>query len=235
MASSGTSIPENPVDSDQYNQAKNLAFSLEMEELQGLRDEVHGEINRRAIEIVDRQREEDEKKKTEEEETESLYVAWLPKHFERSDRKMEERSERNQKGPRYGYGYHLEEINTSDEGSDAVEDRRRMERYEEWRLRRRFEFERANPKIFARTMQEGEPKVERQPLVRIEPRDAHVDDSSATDDDLLDVSRESEEDESNDEDESSSGESDTSHASSGSSCSERYEEDEDWSYDDEDY
>ncbi|XP_026436602.1 vicilin-like seed storage protein At2g18540 [Papaver somniferum] len=234
MESSSASNPAIPSNSDQYNQAKNQAFSLEMDELMKLKDEVQGEINRRASEIDDRQREEEERKRREDEETESMF---------------EERSEKHQKDPKYGsstesdseedsaagYEYHVEEVNTSEEGSDVVEDRLRMEKYLDWKLRRRFEFERANPKIFARTMQEGEPKVEEKKLVLIHPRTAQVEDSSDSDENLHDASNDDgEEEDESDEEDSSSGNSDTSPASSSSSCSERYAEDEDWSYDEED-
>ncbi|XP_026384437.1 protein starmaker-like [Papaver somniferum] len=192
-----------------------------MDELMRLRDEVQGEINRRASEIVDRQREEEEKKRREDEETESLFAAWLPKHYERSDRKTDERSERHQKGPKYGSAtesdseadsaagseYHVEEVNTSEEGSDAAEDRLKMEKY--------F----------------PEPKVEKEKLVLIHPQTAQVEDSSDSDKNLPDASNDDEEEDESDEEDSSSGDSDTSPTSSGSSCSELYTEDEDWSYD----
>ncbi|XP_026383957.1 PHD finger protein 14-like [Papaver somniferum] len=240
MASSSNPIPADATTSDQYQLAKTQDFSLPMDELMRLRDEVQSETNRRASEEAQRQREEDEKKRREEEEeTESLYCAWLPHHFSRVDRKEEERSERYQKGPKYGnatesdsergsdagFEYPLEEINTSEEDYGAAEDKRKMEKYLDWKLRRRFEFERANPKIFARTMHEGEPRVEKKDLVIIHPRVAC---SSDSDEDLPEASSDEEDDE-----DSSSGDSDTSPASSGSSCSERYEED--WSYDKEDY
>ncbi|XP_026378434.1 major centromere autoantigen B-like [Papaver somniferum] len=186
---------------------------------------VEGGDNRRASEIADRQREEEERKRREYEETESMFDAWLPKHYERSDRKTEEMSERHQKDPKYGiatesdseedsaagYEYHVEEVNTSEEGSDVVEDRLRMEKYLDWKLRRRFEFELANPKIFARTIQEGEPKVEEEKLVLIHPRTAQVEDSSDSDENLPDASNDDEEEEDeSDEEDSSSGNSDTS-------------------------
>ncbi|XP_026378067.1 major centromere autoantigen B-like [Papaver somniferum] len=249
MTSSSASNPANPANFDQYNQVKKQAFYLEMDELMRLRDEVQGEINRRASEIAERQREEEEKKRREDEETESMFVAWLPKHYERSDRKTEERSERNHRGPKCGsatesdseadsaagYEYHVEEVNTSEEGFDAAEDGLKMEKYLDWKLRRRFEFERSNPKIFSRTMQEGEPKVEEEKLMLIHPRTAQVEDSSDSDENLPDASNDDEEEDESDEEESSYGDTDTSPASSGSSCSEHYAEDEDWSYDEEDW
>ncbi|XP_026450780.1 uncharacterized protein LOC113350891 [Papaver somniferum] len=249
MASSSASNPAVPANSDHYNQAKKLAFSVVMNELMRLRDEVQGEINRRASEIDDRQREEEEKKRREDEKTESLFAAWVPKHYERSDRKTGERSERHQKGPKYGsatesdseedsaprFEYHVEEINTNEEGSDAAEDRQKMEKYLDWKLRRWFDFKRDNPRIFARTMQEGEPKVEEQKLVLIHPRTAQVEDFSDSDENLPDASNGAEEEDESDEEDSSSGDSDTSPASSDNSCSERYKEDEDWSYDEEDW
>ncbi|XP_026397043.1 uncharacterized protein LOC113291763 [Papaver somniferum] len=242
MASSSNPIPTIAAPSDQYQLAKAQAFSLPMDELQRLRDEFQSEINRRASEEAQRLREEDEKKRREEEETESLYCAWLPHHFARVDRKEDEQSERYQKGLKYGsatesdseggsdagFEYPLEEINTSEDDYVAAEDKRKMEKYLDWKLQRRFEFERANPKIFARTMHEGEPRVEKRYPVIIHPRVAH---SINSNEELPEASSDEEDDES-----SSLGDSDTSPASSGSSCSERYEEDEeDWSYDDEDY
>ncbi|XP_026439646.1 protein starmaker-like [Papaver somniferum] len=208
MESSSASNPTIPANSDQYNQAKYHAFSLDMDELMKLRDEVQGEINRRTSEIADRQRENEEKKRREDEEIESLFAAWLPKHYERSDRKTEERSERHQKGPKYGsesdseadsaagYEYHVEEVNTSEEGSDAAEDRLRMEKYLHWKLQMK--------------------------------------DSSDSDKNLSDASTDDEEEDESDEEDSSSGDGDTSPASAGSSCSERYVKDDDWSYDEED-
>ncbi|XP_026396262.1 VID27-like protein [Papaver somniferum] len=165
-----------------------------------------------------------------------------------SGRKEEERSLKREKGRKYGsatesdseaesdegFEYPVEEINTNEEDSDVAEDKRKMQRYLDWKLRRRFEFERANPNIFSRTMHEGEPKVEEKSHVRIFPRSAHVEESSESDEDLPDVSRDEDEEDS-DEESSSYGDNDTSLASSGSSYSEWYEGDEDWSYDEEDF
>ncbi|XP_026458461.1 histone H2A.Z-specific chaperone CHZ1-like [Papaver somniferum] len=92
-----------------------------------------------------------------------------PKSPER-DRKDEECAEKHAKAPNYGsaiesdseasdgFEYDVEEVNTSDLDSDAAEDKRKMEAYHERRVRSRFEYELANPKIFARTMNEGEPR-----------------------------------------------------------------------------
>ncbi|XP_026409938.1 transcriptional regulator ATRX-like [Papaver somniferum] len=55
-----------------------------------------------------------------------------------------------------GVEYIIDEINTSEMDSDAAKEKSRMERYHERKLRRKFDFELANPKIYARTMQEGE-------------------------------------------------------------------------------
>ncbi|XP_026430455.1 vicilin-like seed storage protein At2g18540 [Papaver somniferum] len=207
MASSSNANPAVPANSDQYNLAKTQAFSLEIEELMKLRDDVQGEINRRASEVAQRQREEEERKRREDEETGSLFAAWVPKHFAKYDRKEEERALKRQKGPRYGsatesnseagsdagFEYPVEEVNTSEEDSDDAE--------ENWKMQR------ASP----------------------------AEEFSKSDEELPDVSNDEDDEEGSDEESSLSGDGDTSHASSGSSCSERYEEDEDWSYDEEDF
>ncbi|XP_026451028.1 ribosomal L1 domain-containing protein CG13096-like [Papaver somniferum] len=147
-----------------------------MNELMKSRDEVQGEINRRASEIAERQIEEEEKKRRAYEETESLFAAWLPKHYE-SGTESDSEADSSE-----GYEYHVEE--------------------------------------------EGEPKVEEK-LVLIHPRTAQEKYSIDSDENLHDASNDDEEDDEIDEEDSSSGDSDTSPASSGSSCSERYSEDED--------
>ncbi|XP_026384941.1 histone deacetylase HDT1-like [Papaver somniferum] len=137
-------------------------------------------------------------------------------HNERADRKEEERSQKRQKGPKYGsatesdsqvdsdagFEYPLEEINTTEEDSDAVEDKQKMQRYLDWKLRRR-----AAPEAS----------------------------SSESDEDLPEVSSDEGDEEDSDDESSSSGDDDTSPAPSGNSCSKRYEEDEDWSYDEEEF
>ncbi|XP_026428525.1 transcription initiation factor TFIID subunit 11-like [Papaver somniferum] len=55
-----------------------------------------------------------------------------------------------------GFQYNVEEIDTNDLDSDAAEDKHKMEAYHEGKLKRRFEYELDNPKIFRRTMNEGE-------------------------------------------------------------------------------
>ncbi|XP_026452280.1 uncharacterized protein LOC113352705 [Papaver somniferum] len=90
-------------------------------------------------------------------------------HYEIDQRKDEEKAEKQAKTPRYesatesdskalnGGEYEVEEVNTSDLDSDAAEDKRRMKSYHDGKTRSRFEYELSNPKIFARTMSEGEP------------------------------------------------------------------------------
>ncbi|XP_026399244.1 RNA polymerase II-associated factor 1 homolog [Papaver somniferum] len=151
MASSSNAVPAVDVVSDQYQLAKTQALSLPMEELMRLIDEVQSEINRHASEEPQRLREEEERRKREEEEIDALFAAWLPHHFARSDRKGEERAERHQRGPRYGsatesdseggsdagFEYRIEEVDISDESYDTAEEKRKMERYFDWKLRRR--------------------------------------------------------------------------------------------------
>ncbi|XP_026383349.1 cilia- and flagella-associated protein 251-like [Papaver somniferum] len=238
MEISSNSNPANAAILDQYQLAKTPALSLPTEDLMRLSDEIQSEINRHRSEEAQRQREEEEKRRREEEETESIYQTWLPHHLARVDRKEEEQSERYQRGPIYGsateedseegsddeFEFHLEEV---DDDYVAAEEERKMEKYQDWKQRRCFEFERANPKIFSRTMHEGDPKVEKRESVIIYPRVAYPSDS---DEDLPEAPSDEEDDE-----DSSSGDSETSPASSGSSCSEMHEEDEaDWSYDEED-
>ncbi|XP_026416737.1 uncharacterized protein LOC113312198 [Papaver somniferum] len=149
MASSSNPIPAIASNSDQYNFAKTQAFSLPMDELIRLRDVVQGEINKRASEEAHQLREEEERKRREEEKIDSLFAAWVPKHYARYDWKDKERAERHQKGPKYGsatesdseagldagFEYPVEEVSTSEEGSDAAEEKRNMERYLDWKLK----------------------------------------------------------------------------------------------------
>ncbi|XP_026383876.1 protein bfr2-like [Papaver somniferum] len=208
MTNSGNPFPVDPANSTEYNQAKNLAFSLGEEDLERLRNEIREEINRRAEELALRQREKEERERRKRgRELDALDAAWKPKHFARSDSEAE--------GSHDGFEYPVEEINTNEEDSDVAEEKKRMERYFDWKIRRRFDHERANPKICSRTMREGEP--------------------SDDDEELLDAAGD-EDDEDEDSDESTSSEDDqTFPASSGSSYSAQYEEDEDWSYDEDDF
>ncbi|XP_026396196.1 transcription initiation factor TFIID subunit 11-like [Papaver somniferum] len=136
-------------------------------------------------------------------------------------RKDKEKAERHAKVPRYGsatesdseasdgFEYVVEEVNTSDLESDAAENKRNMDAYHDGILKRRFEYELANPKIFARTMSEGDPSK-----VRVSKRISMVDDEETESD-------EDGEDEDSDEASSSSG---TSPASYESDDGERYED-----------
>ncbi|XP_026399886.1 sarcoplasmic reticulum histidine-rich calcium-binding protein-like [Papaver somniferum] len=249
MASSSDPIPVVPAISDEYKLSKDHAFLLGLEELMKLMDEVQGEITGRAGEAAQRQREEEEIKRREDEEIESLFAAWKPKHFARVDRKEEERSLKRQKGPKYnsatesdskegsdsGFECPVEEVNTNEEDSDVVQDKKRMGRYLDWKLRRRFDHERVNPKIFVRTMREGEPSDDERVPSRIFPRTMHVQESSDDDEELRDAARSENDDEEDSDEESISSDGDTSPASSGSSYSAQYDEDEDSSYDGEDF
>ncbi|XP_026458982.1 protein bfr2-like [Papaver somniferum] len=249
MASFSNPNPAVPANFDKYNLAKSQVFLLEMNELMKLRDEVQGEINRHAWEAAQHQRKEEEKKRRENEETKSLFAAWVPKHFARVDRKEDERSLKHQKGPKYGsstesdseegsddgFEYPLEEVNTSEEDSDAAEDMKRMERYFDWKLRRRFNYEHDNPKIFARTMREGEPNDDERAPSRIFPITTRGEESSDDGEELPDVASDEDDNEEDSDESTSSGDGGTSSDSSGSSYSAQYEEDEGWSYDEEDF
>lgn len=89
-----------------------------------------------------------------------------------------------------------------------------MKSYHERKLSRRFEYVRANPKIFARTMQEGEKEKEDEEMIE-----------SETDEEVTGESADSE---------NSSSSTDTLPASSGSDDSGRYRY-EGWSTDEDDY
>ncbi|XP_026384412.1 transcription initiation factor TFIID subunit 11-like [Papaver somniferum] len=203
--------PVFPPETPEYSQAKSLLHSLSVIELHKLRDEAQSEIDRRVQEQL-RQREEEE------------VAQW-------KSRKDEEKAERHAKAPRYGsatgsdfeasdgFEYVVEEVNTSDLESDAAKDKRKMDAYHDGRLKSRFEYELSNPKIFVRTMSEGEPSK-----VRVRRRISMVDDKETESD-------EDGEDDDSDEGSSSSG---TSPASSDSDDGERYE-DEGWDTDKDDW
>ncbi|XP_026396993.1 transcription initiation factor TFIID subunit 11-like [Papaver somniferum] len=194
--------PVVPPETPEYSQAKSLLPSLSVIELQKLRDEAQSEIDHRVQE----------------------QLQW-------QSRKDEEKAERHAKSPRYGsatesdseasdgFEYAVEEVNTSDLESDVAEDKRKMDAYHDGILKSRFEYELANPKIFARTMSEGEPRK-----VRVSRRISMVDDEETESD-------EDGEDEDSDEASSSSG---TSSASSDSDDGECYE-DEGWDTDEDDW
>ncbi|XP_026430558.1 transcription initiation factor TFIID subunit 11-like [Papaver somniferum] len=202
--------PVVPPETPEYSQAKSLLPSLSVIELQKLRDEAQSEIDRRVQEQL-RQREEEA-------------AQW-------QSRKDEEKAERHAKAPRYGsatesdseasdgFEYAVEEVNTNDLDY-AAEDKCKMDAYHDGRLKSRFEYELANPKIFARTMSEGEPSK-----VRVNRRISMVDDEETESD-------EDGEDEDSDEASSSSGTSPA--ASSDSDDGERYE-DEGWDTDEDDW
>ncbi|XP_026399566.1 uncharacterized protein LOC113295442 [Papaver somniferum] len=223
--------PVVPPETPEYSQDKSLLPSLSVIELQKLRDEAQSEIDRRVQEKL-HQREEEAARIRKERRIEALYTAWLPKFLEWKNRKDEEKVERHAKAPRYGsatksyseasdgFEYAVEEVNTSDLDSDAAEDKRKMDAYHDGRLKRRFDYELSNPKIFARTMSEGEPSK-----VRVSRRIAMVDDEETESD-------EDGEDEDIDEASSSSGTSPA--ASSDSDDGERYE-DEGWDIDEDDW
>lgn len=92
------------------------------------------------------------------------FFEWKEKRLARDERKHEERSvrcrlkrygsatESDLEGSDEGFEYHVEEVNTSDEDFDVVEERKRMKRYYKRHLYRQYELEKANPRIFARTM-----------------------------------------------------------------------------------
>ncbi|XP_026378553.1 protein bfr2-like [Papaver somniferum] len=177
-----------PPETLEYSQAKSLLPSLSVIELQKLRDEAQSEIDRRVQELL-RQTEEEAARIRKERRIEALYTAWLPKFLEWKSRKDEEKAERHAKSPRYGsatesdseasdgFEYGVEEVNTGDLDSDAAEDKRKMDSYHDGRLKSRFEYELANPKIFARTMSEGDPSK-----VRVSGRIAMVDDEETESD-----------------------------------------------------
>ncbi|XP_026449737.1 protein MNN4-like [Papaver somniferum] len=198
---------------------KNIAFSLRDIELERLRYEIQEEINRRPEELALHQKEEEERKRREKEEVEALYVACKIKHFDRVDRKDEERSQKAEKSKGYGsatesdsdaegsdngYDYPVDEVDTSEEGSDAAEEKEMMKRYHERKLRMRFEDDKYNPRIFSQTMREGE--------------------SSDDDEELLDASSDEDDDNENSDESTSSGDSQVSPASSDRDYSAQYEE-----------
>ncbi|XP_026452288.1 prothymosin alpha-like [Papaver somniferum] len=131
-----------------------------------LREDAQSEIDHR-IQEQTRQREAVQERKKRR--FEALYIAWLPKFLEWKERKDEEKDDKQAKTPKFGsstesdseasegYEYEVEEVDTSDLDSDAAEDKQRMDSYHDEKARRRFQYELANPKIFSRTMSEGEP------------------------------------------------------------------------------
>ncbi|XP_026396093.1 luc7-like protein 3 [Papaver somniferum] len=224
-------IPVVPPSSTEYEQAKVLALSLKFLELQRLRTEIQAEIDRHAHELI-RQREEQERiHRREEEKLESLYVAWFPKYLPRCKRKDEKWAEKHSKCKRYdsatksdseapdeGFEYPVEKVDTSELDSYAAEDKARMEKYHERKLRSIFDFERANPKIFARTMQEGEEKADDEEMLEKETNEEKIGEDTGDDDDSED----------------SSSPDNTSPASSDSE-EEWHREEEGWNTDEDDY
>ncbi|XP_026383982.1 uncharacterized protein LOC113279502 [Papaver somniferum] len=223
--------PVVPPETPEYSQAKSLLPYLSVIELQKLRDEAQSEINHRVQEQL-RQREKEAARIRKERRIEALYTAWLPKFLEWQSRKGEEKAERHAKAPRYGsatesdseasdgFEYDVEEVNTSNLDSNAAEDKRKMDAYHDGKLNIRFEYELSNPKIFARTMSEGEPSK-----VRVSRRISMVDDEETESD-------EDGEDEDSDEASSSSG---TSLAASSDSDDGECYEDEGWDIDEDDW
>ncbi|XP_026450578.1 outer spore wall assembly protein SHE10-like [Papaver somniferum] len=154
--------PENPPSSNAFEQAKNLVSTMSTSDLQSLRDHIQAEIDRRSRELS-RQREEEEQRRQMQEE----------KYECKFDRKEEEWEEKHSECKRYGSAtyedseasgddmeYGVEEANTSDLDLDATTDKARMNEYHDRRLRSRFDFELANPKIYARTMRERESSID---------------------------------------------------------------------------
>ncbi|XP_026450567.1 HIV Tat-specific factor 1 homolog [Papaver somniferum] len=217
-----------------YKQAKNLSLALQDQEIEKLRRELLEELDRRAMERIQQKREAEEqasqemaRHRSEEEILDALFEVWKVKHFDREYRKEDEGAARakrpkgvvsatdsdSDEESENGFEYPIEEMNTSDEDSDTVDDRKRMEAYLDRKLRRRFDDERAQPTFFSRTMQEGE--------------------TSADEEILEDKSDESE---GSDSDESSSSDDNpVSPASTGSEYNAQYSKEENWSYDGEDF
>lgn len=179
-------LPNAPPVTPEFAQAKSILPSLSIEELQQLREDAQSEIDHR-IQEQTRQREAEEAvQERKKRRFEALYNAWLPKFLEWQERKDEEKAEKQAKTPKFGsstesdseasegYEYEVEEVDTSDLDSDAAEDKQRMNSYHDEKARRRFEYELANPKIFARTMSEGEPVA-----VKVSRRIADLDDESS--------------------------------------------------------
>ncbi|XP_026455091.1 uncharacterized protein LOC113356230 [Papaver somniferum] len=220
-----------PPETPEYTQAKSLFPSLSLKELQRLRGEAQSEIDRR-IQEQERQRDEEEASCIRRDRRfETRYSAWQPKFLEWRERKDEEWAEKHAKTPKYGsttesdseasdgYEYGMEEANTSDLDSEAAEDKRKMNAFHDGKLRSRFAYELANPKIFARTMSEGEPS-----RVRVSRCIANLDYEESDDE-------EEEEGGDSEEETSSSG---TSPAPSDSDESDCYE-DEGWETDEDDW
>ncbi|XP_026419863.1 protein bfr2-like [Papaver somniferum] len=179
-------LPNPPPVTPEFAQAKSILHSLSIEELQQLREDAQSEIDHR-IQEQTRQREAEEAvQERKKRRFEALYNAWLPKFLEWQERKDEEKSEKQAKTPKFGsstesdseasegYEYEVEEEDTSELDSDAAEDKQRMNSYHDEKARRRFEYELSNPKIFARTMSEGEPVA-----VKVSRRIADLDDESS--------------------------------------------------------
>ncbi|XP_026383859.1 nucleolin 2-like [Papaver somniferum] len=152
-------LPNAPPVTPEFAQAKSILPSLSIEELQQLREHAQSEIDHR-IQEKTRQREAEEA-----DEGKAEKQAKTPK-FGSSTESDSEASE--------GYEYEVEEVDTSDLDSDSAEDKQMMNSYHDEKARRRFEYELTNPKIFARTMSEGEPVA-----VKVSRRIADLDDESS--------------------------------------------------------
>ncbi|XP_026417063.1 luc7-like protein 3 [Papaver somniferum] len=160
---------DDPQPSAAFEQAEDHVQTLSTGELQRLRDYIQAEIDHRNQEMILQREEEEQRRRREEEEYERKFAAWKTKFLAYDRRKEEEWLEKHSESKIYGSStdedseasedgmeYEVEEVNTSDMYSDAAEDKARMERYHDRKMRGNFDFELANPKIYARTMREGE-------------------------------------------------------------------------------
>ncbi|XP_026442363.1 uncharacterized protein LOC113341859 [Papaver somniferum] len=186
-----------PPTTSAYDLAMSIARSLGHQELGKLKDVVQAKIDWRQREIERQKRKEDNAFK---------FATWKEKRM-RCGSATETESYEDE-----GNEYYIEEIDSRQEDSDTAEEKRRMVKYEEDRLYRRYLQENANPAIFSRTMHEGE----------------SYDDDEELLEDESDASAESDASESSDDGYGPP-------ASSGSEYNNASDEEDEWSYDGEDY
>ncbi|XP_026442458.1 transcription initiation factor TFIID subunit 11-like [Papaver somniferum] len=211
-----------------FEQAENLVPTLSTSELQQLRDHIQAETDHRHQEMSHRHEEEEQRRREEKEKYDRKFAAWKPKFLAYDQRKGEEWMKKHSDCKGYGSAtkedseeseegmeYDIEEVNTSDLDSDAAADKARMDEYNDRKLKGIFEFELLNPKIYARTMREGESSSDSEETLEDE-TDGDRDGSDA------------------DDVESTPSSVDTSPAPS-ESADEWFREEEDWNSDDDDY
>ncbi|XP_026452031.1 glutamic acid-rich protein-like [Papaver somniferum] len=81
-----------------------------------------------------------------------------------------------------GHEYYVEEIDSSQEDSDTAEEKRRIRKYQEDKLYRRYLEEKSNPAIFLLTMHEGEESYGDEDLLEDESEETESDVSKDSDD-----------------------------------------------------